>query len=75
MAWPLTKSEWGESFSTGEAIFYLKKHHGIGISERTLRERAGKFPQIKVNNEYIRDELKKAADAGAFIHRNSREKS
>ena len=75
MAWPLTKSEWGESFSTGEAIFYLKKHHGIGISERTLRERAGKFPQIKVNNKYIRDELDKVAKAGAFIHGNSRERS
>lgn len=75
MAWPLTKSEWGERLSTGEAIFYLDKHHGIGISPRTLRERAMALPQIKVNNKYIRDELKKAADAGAFIHGNSREKS
>ena len=75
IAWPLTKSEWGESLSTEEAIVYLKKHHGITTSERTLRKLAGKFPQIKVKNKYIRDELQKAADAGAFIHGNSREKS
>jgi hypothetical protein len=75
MAWPLTKSEWGERLSTGEARDYLDNHHSITISDRTLSGRAAEFPQIKVNNKYIRDELKKAADAGAFIHRNSREKS
>ena len=76
MAWPLTKAEWGERLSTEDAIDYLVEQcNGIDISERTLRGRADDFPQIKVNNEYIRDELKKAADAGAFIHRNSREKS
>jgi hypothetical protein len=76
MAWPLTKSEWGERLSTEEALDYLAEQcNGLDLSERTLRDRATKLPQIKVNNKYIRDELKKAADAGAFIHGNSREKS
>jgi hypothetical protein len=76
MAWPLTKSEWGESLSTEDAIDYLVEQcNGIDICERTLRGRAKDFPQIKVNNKYIRDELDKVAKAGAFIHGNYREKS
>ena len=70
MAWPLKADSFPKDLTVKEAKKYLLVRHSLKISERTLSDRAKKFPTIKLGGKYDRDGIDAAAVAGHFLHKN-----